>query len=251
MARQKFGDEFEGTFMTGYSGRGLHGTTVELLGSRIVDGSITPGEILDLRALGSEMDLSMTALREAIKVLAAKGLLDSRQRRGTFVRERSEWNVLDSDVIRWRHSAGDATAMLAELAEVRAILEPSAAGLAALRRTDEDLADFDAALANMAAASSDADEAAAADLAWHAVLLRAAHNEMLASMSVFVEPALMVRDSLVHNHTADDPVPSHSAVVEAIRAGDAPSAVDLTRVLLDKSVDDLSRVLELLDSKET
>lgn len=236
--------------MTGYTGRGLHGTTVEVLGSRIVDGSISPGEILDLRALGSELDLSMTALREAIKVLAAKGLLDSRQRRGTYVRERAAWNVLDSDVIRWRHSAGDASAMLTELAEVRAILEPPAAGLAALRRTDEDLADFDAALVRMTHATSPED-AAEADLTWHGLLLRAAHNEMLASMSVLIEPALLVRDSLVHNHSTDDPVPVHQAVVDAIRNGDAAEAVSLTRALLDKSVHDLSSVLDLLDSEET
>lgn len=236
--------------MTGYTGRGLHGTTVEVLGSRIVDGTIPPGETLDLRALGAELDLSMTALREAIKVLAAKGLLDSRQRRGTFVRERAAWNVLDTDVIRWRHSAGDAAAMLTELAEVRAILEPPAAGLAALRRTDADLADFDAALAAMARATS-ADEAAAADLRWHGLLLRAARNEMLASMSVLIEPALLVRDSLVHNHSTDDPVPVHQAVVEAIRNRDAAEAVSLTRALLDKSVDDLSNVLGLLDSEES
>ncbi|WP_280419489.1 FadR/GntR family transcriptional regulator [Nocardia carnea] len=238
--------------MTGYAGRGVHGTTVELLGSRIVDGTMAPGEVLDLREIGSRMDLSLTALREAIKVLAAKGLVDSRQRRGTFVRERAEWNVLDSDVIRWRHSAGDASAMLDELAEVRAIIEPSAAGLAALRRTDEDLADFEQALADMAAAATGtAEQAAAADLAWHGLLLRAAHNEMLASMNVLVEPALMVRDSLVHNHTTDDPVPSHRAVVDAIRAGDPTAAVASTRALLDKSADDLSRVLNLLDSKES
>ncbi|NKY59792.1 FadR/GntR family transcriptional regulator [Nocardia flavorosea] len=238
--------------MTGYAGRGVHGTTVELLGSRIVDGTMAPGEVLDLREIGSRMDLSLTALREAIKVLAAKGLVDSRQRRGTFVRERAEWNVLDSDVIRWRHSAGDASAMLDELAEVRAIIEPSAAGLAALRRTDEDLADFEQALADMAAAATGtAEQAAAADLAWHGLLLRSAHNEMLASMNVLVEPALRVRDSLVHNHTTDDPVPSHRAVVDAIRAGDPTAAVASTRALLDKSADDLSRVLNLLDSKES
>ncbi len=243
--------------MSGYSGRGVHGSTVELLGSKIVDGTMAPGEIIDLRALGAEMDLSMTALREAIKVLAAKGLLDSRQRVGTYVRDRAEWNVLDSDVIRWRRSAGDASAMLAELAEVRAIIEPPAAGLAALRRTEEDLADFEAALTNMEFASagtdqvSRADDAAAADAAWHAVLLRAAHNEMLSNMSVFVEPALMVRDSLVHNHSEDDPVPSHRAVVEAIRDGDPARAVEATRALLDKSVDDLSDVLALLDTKES
>ncbi|MGA6205360.1 FadR/GntR family transcriptional regulator [Nocardia testacea] len=238
--------------MTGYAGRGVHGSTVELLGSRIVDGTIAPGEVLDLREIGARMDLSLTALREAIKVLAAKGLVDSRQRRGTFVRDRAQWNVLDSDVIRWRHSAGDASAMLDELAEVRAIIEPSAAGLAALRRTDEDLADFEKCLAEMAAvATGTAEQAAAADLAWHELLLRAAHNEMLASMNVLIKPALMVRDSLVHYHTSDDPVPSHRAVVEAIRAGDPAAAVASTRALLDKAAADLSSVLNLLDSKES
>ncbi|MEV3964559.1 FadR/GntR family transcriptional regulator [Nocardia sp. NPDC050193] len=238
--------------MTGYAGRGVHGSTVELLGSRIVEGTIAPGEVLDLREIGSRMDLSLTALREAIKVLAAKGLVDSRQRRGTFVRKRAEWNVLDPDVIRWRHSAGDASAMLDELAEVRAIIEPSAAGLAALRRTDEDLADFEKCLTDMAAAATGtAEQAAAADLAWHGLLLRAAHNEMLASMNVLIKPALMVRDSLVHNHTTDDPVPIHRAVVDAIRAGDPTAAVASTRALLDKSVADLSHVLQLLDSKES
>lgn len=234
--------------MAGYIGRGVHGSTVEALGARIVAGNIQPGQILDLRALGTELDLSLTALREAIKVLMAKGLLDARQRRGTFVRPRTDWDLLDSDVIRWRRAAGESRVVLRDLAEVRGVIEPAAAALAAQRRTDEDLAALDAALGRMAdSVGGSAEQAAEADLAWHKELLHATHNEMLARMEVFAEPAMMLRDSLVHHHTDDDPVPSHRLVVEAIRRGDPDGAADSARALLAKASDDLSRVLDAME----
>lgn len=234
--------------MAGYIGRGVHGSTVESLGARIVAGDLVPGQVLDLRELGKELDLSLTALREAIKVLMAKGLLDARQRRGTFVRPRTDWNLLDSDVIRWRHATGESRSVLRDLAEVRGVVEPAAAGFAAQRRTDADLADLEAALVGMSeSVGGPAEDAADADLAWHRTLLRATHNEMLARMEVFVEPALLLRDSLVHFHTDDDPVPSHRLVVDAIRAGDSDAAAESARALLSKASDDLSRVLDAME----
>lgn len=238
--------------MAGYIGRGVHGSTVEALGARIVSGHLEPGQILDLRALGRELDLSLTALREAIKVLMAKGLLDARQRRGTFVRPRADWDLLDSDVIRWRRAAGESRAVLRDLTEVRGVIEPAAAAFAAQRRTDADLAALDAALERMAdSVGAGADEAAEADLAWHRALLTATHNEMLARMEVFVEPALLLRDSLVHHHnTDDDPVPSHRVVVDAVRASDPEGAADSARALLTKAADDLARVLDAMDGDD-
>ncbi|KAA9155398.1 FadR family transcriptional regulator [Amycolatopsis acidicola] len=218
--------------MSAYSGRGLHGQTVATLGARIVAGTISEGEVIDLGALGRELDVSMTALREALKVLAAKGLVAAKQKRGTYVRERAHWNLLDSDVIRWRSEAGDTAAVLRDLAEVRAVIEPAAASMAALRRDEADLAELEAALAEMAV------DAVAADLRWHRALLRATHNEMLARMDVFIEPALRLRDELVHETTADDPEPSHRAVVEAVRAGDPAKAAEAVTSLLHKSAED-------------
>ncbi|RQN09437.1 FadR family transcriptional regulator [Aeromicrobium camelliae] len=230
--------------MSGYRGRGVHGSTVEVLGARIVDGTLAPGEVLDLNAIGAELDVSLTALREAIKVLTAKGLLDARQKRGTFVRPRAEWNVLDSDVIRWRQESGDAGAVLRDLAEVRSAIEPTAAALAAQRRDEDDIAALRAALAAMEAARDGlARDAADADLQFHQALLDATHNELFAQMSVFVEPALYVRDELVHDHTVSDPVPSHQRVVEAIVAGDVDEARAAALALLEQSVADVSRVL--------
>ena len=77
--------------MAGYNGRGVHGTTVERLGSQIVSGDVEPGHVFDLHALGVELDVSKTALREALKVLTSKGLVDARQRRGTYVQPRDSW----------------------------------------------------------------------------------------------------------------------------------------------------------------
>lgn len=227
--------------MSGYSGRGVHGQTVATLATRIVSGELPIGATIDLGALGTDLDVSTTVLREAIKVLAAKGLVEARQKRGTYVRAREHWNLLDSDVIRWRSEVGDTAAVLRDLAEVRAVVEPSAASIAAHRRDESDLAELDAALADMTAAEGAVAEVAA-DLRWHRALLWATHNEMLARMDVFIEPALRLRDALVHETSADDPVPSHAVVVTAIRNGDAAAAAAAVTELLEKAAHDAEGV---------
>jgi DNA-binding FadR family transcriptional regulator len=227
--------------MAGYIGRGVHGQTVETLGMRIVSGAIAEGEILDVAALIAELGVSQTPLREALKVLTAKGLVDARQKRGTFTRPRASWNLLDSDVMRWRFATGEAGQVLGDLAEVRDAVEPAAARLAAARRTDADLEALDTALAAMGAADDPA-AAAAADLAWHRALLAATHNELFQRMDIFIEPGLAERDRLVHAAPADDPVPSHRAVADAVRARDARGAENAMRALLDRAEHDLALI---------
>ncbi|WP_406690277.1 FCD domain-containing protein [Saccharopolyspora sp. ID03-671] len=228
--------------MNAYSGRGVHGQTVSTLGARIVAGDIAVGEVIDLGELGRELDVSMTVLREATKVLAAKGLVEARQKRGTYVRAREHWNLLDSDVIRWRSETGDTAEVLRDLAEVRAVVEPAAAAMAAQRRDDRDLAELDAALEDMRRAVGPEAEVAA-DLRWHRAMLRATHNDMLSRMDVFIEPALRLRDALVHGASADDPVPSHAEVVEAVRRGDADAAAAAVASLLDKAARDVADII--------
>ncbi|MFD4193724.1 MULTISPECIES: FadR/GntR family transcriptional regulator [Amycolatopsis] len=228
--------------MTAYSGRGVHGQTVATLGARIVAGEIAEGAVIDLAELGRDLDVSMTVLREALKVLAAKGLVEARQKRGTSVRARVHWNLLDSDVIRWRSEAGDTAAVLRDLAEVRAVVEPAAASMAALRRDEDDLAELDAALADMRTAVGPAAQVAA-DLRWHRALLRATHNEMLSRMDVFIEPALRLRDALVHEAHDDDPAPSHAVVVDAVRRGAPEEAAAAVSALLDKASSDVAGII--------
>ena len=226
--------------MARYTGRGVHYQVVQGIGARIVTGQYAPGDVLDLRALGEELDVSLTVLREALKVLTGKGLVDARQKRGTFVRPRSAWDLLDADVIDWRIGGGDAERVLRDLADLRSVIEPAAAHRAALRRTDADLEALHAALAAMTAAGDDAAAAAEADAAFHRALLTATGNELFARMDLLLEPGLRARDRLVHAHAgADDPVPSHRAVLDDVRDGDAPRAELAMLDLLAKASRDI------------
>jgi DNA-binding FadR family transcriptional regulator len=233
--------------MTPYARRGVHGQTVEALARRILSGEIPEGATLDLVALQSELDVSLTALRESLKVLAAKGMVDARQKRGTFVRVRADWNLLDADVLRWQFEGGRTTeaerALLRNLAEVRAIIEPAAVRLAADRRTDADLAALDKALEAMGEQDTDAAHAVEADLAFHRALLAATHNELLERMEMVIESGLAHRDRIVHSHPhSEDPVPAHHAVLDAVREQNAQAAEAAMRALLDQAGRDLDRI---------
>src|SRR5699024_1660907 len=134
--------------MAAYSGRGVHGQTVRLLGERVLSGRIGEGE--------------------TIEVLAAKGRVGSRQKKGTFVRPRTDWNLLDPDVVRWQIAAGAGDVFFQDLAEFRDVLEPAAASLAARRRTDADIAELRAALTDIAvSAHGPADEDVMCDRSLH------------------------------------------------------------------------------------
>ncbi|ONK09741.1 FCD domain-containing protein [Streptomyces sp. MP131-18] len=228
--------------MASYSGRGVHGQVVQHLGLRIVGGEFAEGDILDIRVIGAELDVSLTAMREALKVLAGKGLIDARQKRGTFVRARSAWNLLDPDVIRWRTEGGDSEQLMHDLADVRSIVEPAAAHRAALRRTEADLAALDTALSRMADARGDSAAAADADAAFHRALLNSTGNELLGRLDLLLEPGLRERDRLVHAHLVADPVPSHRAVLDAVRDRDAPRAQAAMLDLLAQASEDFGRV---------
>jgi DNA-binding FadR family transcriptional regulator len=233
--------------MTPYARRGVHGQTVEALARRILGGEIPEGATLDLVALQSELDVSLTVLRESLKVLAAKGMVDARQKRGTFVRSRADWNLLDADVLRWQFEGGRTTqadrALLQSLAEVRAIIEPAAVRLAAERRTDADLAALDEALAAMDRSESDPAHVVDADLAFHRALLAATHNELLERMEMVIESGLAHRDRIVHSSPhSEDPLPAHRAVLDAVRERDPLAAEAAMRALLEQAGRDLDRV---------
>jgi GntR family galactonate operon transcriptional repressor len=237
--------------MTPYARRGVHGQTVETLARRVLSGEIPEGATLDLVALQGELDVSLTALRESLKVLAAKGMVDARQKRGTFVRARADWNLLDADVLRWQFAGGTSSGadlgLLHNLGEVRGIIEPATVRLAAERRTDADLAALDAALAAMGRSvdgeGGEAAHAVEADLAFHRALLAATHNELLERMEMVIESGLAHRDEIVHSSPhGEDPVPSHRAVLDAVRAQDQDAAEHAMRALLDQAVRDLDKV---------
>jgi len=229
--------------MQQYVARGVHGQTVEVLAQRILNGQLAEGATLDIVALQSEFDVSLTVLREALRVLAAKGMVDARPKRGTFVRPRADWSLLDGDVLRWQFARQDRPSLFEDLHELRSIVEPGAASLAAARATDDDLTALDHALDAMAAAGDDAGAAVAADLSFHRALLAATHNELVLRMEVLIETGLAERDRMVHgNAGTTDPVPSHRAVVEAIQQRDPALAARAMGKLLDQAIADVAKL---------
>ena len=134
---------------TGYPRGGLHGQIVHAIGREILSGRIRPGELLPAPP---GLPASRTVLREAIKVLAAKGLVESRPKTGTRVRPRHAWNLLDPDVLAWQQDGAAPAAFLRKLTEVRLIVEPAAAELAAQRAGATELQAIDEAYRDMEAA---------------------------------------------------------------------------------------------------
>jgi len=217
-----------------FQGRGLHGRVVHELGLRIVGGAIAPGEALPIEdELGAELGVSRSVLREAVKVLAGKGLVEVRPKTGTRVRPRRSWHLLDPEVVRWQFEQLPADDDLVELSEVRAAVEPSAARLAAGRRTEADLADIEAHCKRMESAAAEPMAFRAAELDFHAAVVDASHNTMLSHMGAVVRVALSSvptnGEASVQQGTA-----GHRAVLDAIDRHDPAAAEKGMRELIDR-----------------
>jgi len=232
-----------------YSVRSLHGQVVHALGRRIVSGQVAVGAILPIETdLGTEFKVSRTALREGIKVLAAKGLLSSRTRTGTRVRPRSDWNMLDPDILAWRLETGQIEGFVQDLYEFRQAVEPMAAALAAERATDQEIADMHVALDDMAAAGGDVQASIEPDLRFHNLILRSSRNELLASLGSMIETAFAFSFQLAVHETKIEAVDVHRAVCEAISARDPIAANAAMIGLLDFSCEWNTAVLQQLES---
>lgn len=239
--------------MNNVSRRGLHGQVVDELGARIMRAEILPGETIDPDALVREFQVSRTVVREAIKVLTAKGLVDARPRLGTYVTERASWQLLDGDVMNWRTLDVPDPLLVVELGEVRRIIEPAAAQMAASRRTSEQLEAMAVALRHLeATVDNDGGDSAPhvkADIAFHTAVLEAAGNELLQRFEVVLEPALHARDSLAYAiDSGKDFIGHHRAVFEAIRDQDATAARSTMQFLMDEAAADTEHILSMSDS---
>lgn len=199
--------------------RNLHGQVVQALGRLIVNGKLAPGESLPREELlAQRMHVSRTALREGMKVLAAKGLIESRQKTGARVRETVHWDHLDADVLAWRCESMPTEDFVEKLVEMRGVIEPAAAATAARRRSDLQLRRIAAAFNAMEAASN-LDAWAAADLAFHEGVLHATNNELMISLFSVVETALGTY-FVLSARTAGNfsySLPYHKKVLDAIR----------------------------------
>ena len=232
--------------MHAYPDRGLHGQVVRSVGSAIVRGDLAVGSTVDPDAVGHRFEVSRTVVREAFKVLGAKGLLEARPKRGTTVSPRERWRLMDPDVLRWRYDGDDGPSeeILDQLAEVRRIVEPAGAALAAERRTEADLGVLHDALRRLAEAGGDSESLTEADVLFHRSLLHAAHNELLSQMEIVIDAGLHARTRYVHRHDTGA-APSHAAhrkVLEAVVDRDPARASETMTALLDGAAEDVRRV---------
>lgn len=223
------------------SGRRLRGAVAHYLGSAIVSGQIAPGEKLTGEIANAEaLDVSRSAYREAVQVLTAKGLVESRPKAGTRVLPRSRWNILDPQVLAWAFSAEPDVSFVRDLFELRAIVEPAAARLAAERRDKDDLKTMKDALAKMRRHTLATEAGRAADRAFHDALLGATHNSAMMALSASISAAVSWTTEFKQRSRAlpRDPVPDHAKVFDAIAAGDPDAASAAMRALVDLALDD-------------
>lgn len=210
------------------------GAMISALGGAIVRGDIPAGACLppehELEALHH---VSRSVVREAIKMLAAKGLVTVRPRHGTHVRPSGEWSLLDHDVLTWmRGEEGLPGGILAALEETRTVIEPAAAALAAVRATAEDRRRIEAAVRSMSANRHFPKAAIAADKAFHLHVLDATHNPVLRSFRPAIDAILgAVFDLTMGGFEAN--LPNHAAVAAAIRAHDPERARRAMEAVLD------------------
>lgn len=222
--------------------RNLHDHVTQALGRRIVGGELQPGEVLPREdALAVQMDVSRSVLREAVKVLAAKGLVESRPKVGTRIRDPRFWHQLDGQVLAWRCASMPTDDFVQKLVEMREVIEPAAAAVAAQRCDAGQLQALDEAYAAMAAAR-DMDAWNVADVAFHEAILDATNNELMVSLFSVVETSLETFFSLSARAAKDFrySLPHHQKVLEAIRRRQPQAARRAMLALIADSRDNLA-----------
>ena len=223
--------------------RNLFAQVVEELGSRIVGGHFKPGDTLPNEAdLGREIGASRSVVREAVKSLASKGLLETRTRVGTTVLQPTQWNLLDLDVLRWRYAAMPPMQFFQEMFEIRRMIEPEAASLAAQRATDADLAVMAQAFHDIETAEESSSGAIDADVRFHRSILNASHNELIMQMGALISVGLMI-SFRISSSSFGVFVLHHKRVMEAIRAHDPALARTQMQKLLGETHEFLERKL--------
>jgi DNA-binding FadR family transcriptional regulator len=207
-----------------------------------------PGDaLLSEPELSLQFNVSRTVLREALKMLGAKGLIQSRPKIGTRVRSRAEWNLLDPDVIAWQYETNPNTSFLQEICEIRLMFEPMAARLAAVRATADEIGLIEDCCQQLQAAVDSIEAYIPTDLQFHTAICAAAHNELLQTITVTLDTPLLASRVI----TAQIPganreaMPLHWAITEAIRSRDEQAAEAAMQKLVMLTADDIQRALNV------
>jgi len=231
----------------------LHDKVVRDIALRILAGewSTLPNET----NLGKELNVSRSILRQSVKVLEAKGLIEVGPT-GTRVRPRADWHLLDPQLLEWQAEGGIDQCFFDNLCEIRHIIEPRAAELAALRATPQDIRELQSAFDKMVAGGDDrygrrSKEAfIAADLQFHDSVIKASHNELLYQIGTTIRAVLRMSFSITHLTTRErfvDTRPKHKKILDAIAKGDRVAARKHMEELIVSSTARLGKALDYVE----
>jgi DNA-binding FadR family transcriptional regulator len=219
----------------------IHGAIARSIGIEIVSGKRPPGSMFGGEIDASEeLGVSRTVYREAMRMLAAKGLIESRPKAGTRVTPRSRWNLLDPDILAWTFESEPQPEFIRGLFELRELIEPAAAAYAAERRSDEQLKQLGEALEEMDRYGLADPLGRAADQRFHRALLDASGNEPLAALASTIGAAVQWTTIFKQRERPlpRDPVPDHEAVYKAIAARNPNRARDAMLALVRSALED-------------
>lgn len=213
---------------------------IHALGRDIVQGIVYPaGEALPSEAdLCVKYDTSRNVMREVIKVLATKRLIDAQRYRGLFVMPRNQWNYLDADVLEWSLEEDRNPALIASLIEVRSLIEPAISRWAAERATAVDLVAIEAALNGMKANTDKREAFMEADIAFHRAIVSATHNFVILQLA----DAISALQRAIFDHTyLDDPVHmvitirEHADLFDMIRCRNPQAAEEMADGMISRT----------------
>jgi GntR family galactonate operon transcriptional repressor len=225
----------------------LHQQVVRAIALRIMQprdndsGNMLPTEM----ELSQELNVSRNVVREAVKVLASKGLVEVRPKTGMRIRPRSNWNLFDPDLLAWTFEVGPDEKFFRDLYDLRSIIEPAAAARAALRATDDEITELQEWYRQMEMATENRDAHIQADAKFHATIIAACHNELLQQINstywIALESTFRFTTQIPGGLVATLPV--HKAILEAIRRHDPIGARTAVELLLVEAVRDINHVM--------
>jgi DNA-binding FadR family transcriptional regulator len=221
-------------------GQNLTSSIVRDLGISIVTGEFCDDKPFPVEsALCTQYGVSRSVLREAVKMLTAKGLLRARPRQGTRVQPEDEWNLLDPDVLRWMLERKFSLELLIQFTEMRLAFEPAAAALAAQNANEAQRSAVALAIGRMLAAGKGDDDPLESDIAFHVAVLRASGNQFYAQLRELIQTALRfsIRRTNASKGVSLASVLDHKRVSDAIHNRDPSAAETHMRELIQEALD--------------
>ena len=219
--------------------KGVHADIVGELGRAIAgnvygEGMALPREL----ELQDKFGASRQTIREAIRVLSAKGMVYARKRAGTFVLPRADWNLLDPEVLAWHPTGALPVNLLKDLVEMRRLIEPAAAQFAAERSDAKELERIRRALDAMHNFVGEIEHFYEADIEFHLAIFAASGNSLIGRVSTIMRPLLEASFKIQSgvNSGLSDGYGVHAAVYQAIADRNPPAARQAMESLLDRAL---------------